>query len=115
MNGPESAPPARHVAAMPGEVLELLAPAPGQILVDCTVGAGGHTRLLAERVGPTGRVLGLDRDAGMLDLARGPLAGLPVTLVHAGFDELPAVLAAQGLTAVDAVLADLGFASDQMD
>ena len=114
MNGPAASGP-RHVSVMPAEVLELLAPAPGQVVVDCTTGAGGHTRLLAERVGPTGRVIALDRDPAMLELARPRLEGLPVTLVHAGFDELRDVLTEQGIAAVDAVLADLGICSDQLD
>jgi 16S rRNA (cytosine1402-N4)-methyltransferase len=97
------------------EVIELLAPAPGQVFVDATVGAGGHTRLLAERVGPTGRVIGLDQDAGMLELARPRLADLPVTLVHANFERLPQVLRDLGGEAVDGVLADLGVCSDQLD
>jgi 16S rRNA (cytosine1402-N4)-methyltransferase len=100
---------------MPAEVLALLDPQPGQVVVDATVGAGGHTRLLAERVGPTGRVIGLDRDAAMLDLARPRLAGLPVTLVQGGFERLWAVLNDLGVETVDAVLADLGVCSDQLD
>jgi 16S rRNA (cytosine1402-N4)-methyltransferase len=100
---------------MPAEVLELLAPAPGEVFVDATVGAGGHARLLAERLGPSGHLIGLDRDPGMLDLARPRLQGLPVTLVHAGFDELRAVLDGLGLAKVDGVLADLGVCSDQLE
>lgn len=100
---------------MPAEVLELLAPAPGQVLVDATVGVGGHTRLLAERVIPGGRLIGLEQDAGMLELARPRLEGLPVTLVHANFGQLRRVLDDQGIAAVDGVLADLGICSDQLD
>jgi 16S rRNA (cytosine1402-N4)-methyltransferase len=85
------------------------------VLIDCTVGAGGHTQLLAERVGPGGRVIGLDQDAAMLALARPRLAWLPVTLVHAGFDQLPDVLRDHGVPAADGVLADLGVCSDQLD
>jgi len=114
MNGPAASGP-RHVSVLPAEVLDLLAPAPGQVIVDCTTGAGGHTRLLAERVAPTGRVIALDRDPAMLDLARPRLEGLPVTLIHAGFDELRPVLTEQGIDTVDAVLADLGICSDQLD
>jgi len=113
MNTP--APEPRHVSVLPAEVLNLLAPTPGQTIVDATVGAGGHARLLAERVGPAGRVIGLDRDAGMIELARPRLEGLPVTLVHANFDRLPEVLEELGIRAVDAVLADLGFSSDQVE
>jgi 16S rRNA (cytosine1402-N4)-methyltransferase len=105
----------RHVSVMPAEVLAYLAPAPGQVLVDCTVGAGGHSRLLAEAVGPTGRVIGLDQDGAMLDLARPRLEGLPVTLVQANFDFLGEMLREQGLGTVDGVLADLGICSDQLD
>jgi 16S rRNA (cytosine1402-N4)-methyltransferase len=99
---------------MPREVLELLAPAAGQIIVDATVGGGGHARLIAEGVGPTGRLIGLDQDTAMLELARPALNGLPVTLVHANFDQLRQVLDAQQIPAVDSVLADLGFSSDQL-
>jgi 16S rRNA (cytosine1402-N4)-methyltransferase len=92
----------------------LLDPQPGETWVDCTVGAGGHARMIAERVGPTGRVIGFDQDPGMLALARPRLDGLPVTLIHANFDQLPEVLANLGVAKVDGVLADLGFCSDQL-
>jgi len=104
-----------HIPVLPAEVLHWLNPQAGQILVDCTVGGGGHTQLLAERVGPGGRVIGLDQDPAMLELARPRLMGLPVTLVHAAFDDLSDVLRDQGIPAVDGVLADLGVSSDQLD
>ena len=115
MNGPVPTPAPRHVPVLSAEVLDLLAPAPGQVVVDATVGAGGHARLLAERIGPTGRLIGLDQDESMLELARLRLAGLPVTLVHSNFDQLRQVLDELGIDAVDGVLADLGVASDQLD
>ncbi|MCS7047145.1 MAG: 16S rRNA (cytosine(1402)-N(4))-methyltransferase, partial [Gemmataceae bacterium] len=62
-----------HVPVLSAEILQLLDPRPGQVIVDCTVGGGGHTRLLAQRVGPTGRVIGLDQDPAMLALARSNL------------------------------------------
>jgi 16S rRNA (cytosine1402-N4)-methyltransferase len=107
--------PARHRPVLPREVLDLLDPKPGETWVDATVGAGGHTRLLAGRVGPNGRVIGLDQDPTMLDLARTRLEGLPVTLVHANFDQLVGALGTVGVTEIDGFVADLGFASDQMD
>jgi 16S rRNA (cytosine1402-N4)-methyltransferase len=110
---PDAAP--RHVSVLPAAVLAALAPAPGQVVVDATAGAGGHTRLLAERVGPGGRVVALDRDPAMLALARPRLEGLPVTLIQANFDGLRGVLDGLGLPAADAVLADLGVCSDQLD
>jgi 16S rRNA (cytosine1402-N4)-methyltransferase len=113
MNGSSAAP--HHVPVLPREVLELLAPIPGQVIVDATVGSGGHARLLAERVAPNGHLIGLDCDAAMLDLARPRLQGLPVTLAHANFDQLRAVLNRLNVPAVDAVLADLGVCSNQLD
>jgi 16S rRNA (cytosine1402-N4)-methyltransferase len=116
MDGSLSPPvPPRHVSVLPSEVLNLLQPAPGQVVVDATAGAGGHARLLAERVAPGGRVIALDQDPAMLELARPRLEGLPVTLVHANFDRLREVLDELGVGAADAVLADLGVCSDQLD
>ena len=108
-------PTPRHASVLTAEVARLLDPKPGETWVDGTVGAGGHARLIAERIAPGGRLIGLDQDAAMLDLARPRLDGLPVTLVHANFDQLPEVLANLGIEKVDGVLADLGFASDQVD
>ena len=115
-------PEPRHVAVLPAEVVRLLDPQPGQTWVDCTVGGGGHSRLLADRLASrvsdgtgSGRLIGLDQDPTMLELARPRLAGLPVTLIHANFDQLPDVLRNLGIESVDGVLADLGFSSDQME
>lgn len=107
-------PQPRHVPVLPAEVARLLDPRPGETWVDCTAGAGGHSRMIAERVGPTGRVVALDQDPAMLELARPRLDGLPVELVRANFDQLPEVLANLGIERVDGVLADLGFCSDQL-
>ncbi len=115
MTNPDAGAPPRHVSVLPAEVLAALAPQPGQIIVDATVGAGGHARLLVERLQPGGRLIGLDRDAGMLEIARKRLEGLPVTLVQVNFDQLRDVLEEQGIPAVDGVLADLGICSDQLD
>src|SRR5262249_44312459 len=116
MSAPSDSPGSpRHVPVLPAEVLDALAPSPGQTLVDATVGAGGHSGLLAGRLLPGGRLIGLDQDAAMLELARPRLDGLPVTLVQANFDRLREVLDELGIAAVDGVLADLGLCSDQLD
>jgi 16S rRNA (cytosine1402-N4)-methyltransferase len=117
MNGPAPPSEARHVAVLPNEVLAALDPASGQTVVDATVGGGGHARLLAERIGATGQLVGLDQDPAMLTLARPRLqtTGTPFTLVHANFDQLRQVLDEVKVPTVDAVLADLGFCSDQVD
>ncbi len=82
--------------------------------MDGTVGAGGHAMALAERVGPTGCVIGVDRDSAALDTVQRRLSGLPIRLVQANFCDLPEVLAAMGIEVVDGVLLDLGMSSDQL-
>src|SRR5260370_34104599 len=79
------------------------------------MGAGGHGRVIAERLGTTGRLIGLDQDPAMLALAQSRLAGYPVTLVQSNFDQLRPVLDELGIETVDGVLADLGVCSDQLD
>jgi len=105
----------RHVPVLTAETLRLLDPVPGETWVDCTVGAGGHAKLIAERLASTGQLIGLDQDPTMLELARSRLAGLPVALIHANFDQLADVLANRGIGAVEGVFTDLGFASDQVE
>jgi 16S rRNA (cytosine1402-N4)-methyltransferase len=105
----------RHRPVLPREVLSWLDPQPGQIVVDATVGAGGHAQLIAGRIGPSGKLIGLDRDASMLELARPRIVGCQVTLLHGNFENLRHVLDHSGINRVDAVLADLGFASDQVE
>jgi 16S rRNA (cytosine1402-N4)-methyltransferase len=114
MNDPPAA-VGRHVSVLPAEVLDALRPAAGEVFVDATLGAGGHARLLAERLAPAGRLIALDRDPAMIELARPRLEGLPVTFVHAGFDRLREVLNDMGIDRVNGVLADLGVSSDQLD
>jgi 16S rRNA (cytosine1402-N4)-methyltransferase len=109
-----------HVPVLPNEVLQWLNPQPGQIVVDGTLGGGGHTRLIAERLaadGPArdaGFVLALDRDPAAIAAAEKNLAGLPIKVAHSNYAELPAILDQIGVEAVDGVLLDLGLSSDQL-
>ncbi len=96
-----------------------LAPAAGNeptVLLDCTLGLGGHAEALLAAC-PGMRLIGLDRDPSALSAARDRLApyGDRVTTVEAVYDELPQVLAEQGLTRVQGVLLDLGLSSLQID
>lgn len=102
-----------HIPVLPEEVVQAL-PSGEVILVDGTVGAGGHAALLARRLTGKGRVIGLDRDPAMLELAAQATAGLPVELVHASYAEAREVLAARGLSAIDGLVLDLGLSSDQL-
>lgn len=106
--------PTIHVPVMAAEALEWLSPRPGQVIVDGTVGGGGHTRMIAELVGDDGLVIGLDRDAGSLQAVRTRLPAANVRLIHANFCDLPDVLQALEVPAVDGVLLDLGLSSDQL-
>jgi 16S rRNA (cytosine1402-N4)-methyltransferase len=99
------------------DVLEALVLQPGEIVVDCTVGWAGHAIEMLRQVGPQGRLVGIDFDADNLPRARERLdaVGFPFRLHHGNFAGLPALLAAEGLKAVDVVLADLGMSSMQVD
>jgi 16S rRNA (cytosine1402-N4)-methyltransferase len=117
LRGRRSTPAGEHRAVLLDEVLAVLQPQPGEVVVDCTVGWAGHAVELLRRVGPAGRLLGFDFDADNLPRARERLEplGCPFTLHHGNFAGLPAVLAAEGVPAVDVLVADLGMSSMQVD
>ena len=104
-----------HVPVLRDEVRALLQPERGGTFVDCTVGLGGHSRLLLDA--GASRVIAIDRDPDALALARAALAGFGdrVSFVHADYRELAAVLDAQGVGEVSGLLADLGVSSMQLD
>ncbi|MGZ4612621.1 MAG: 16S rRNA (cytosine(1402)-N(4))-methyltransferase RsmH [Kineosporiaceae bacterium] len=109
----------RHVPVLRERTVALLAPAlvePGSVVVDATLGMGGHSEALLESC-PQARLVGIDRDPQALDLAGRRLApfGERVRLVHAVYDEIPEVLAGLGIPAVQGVLFDLGVSSLQLD
>ncbi|MFZ0324669.1 MAG: 16S rRNA (cytosine(1402)-N(4))-methyltransferase RsmH [Actinomycetes bacterium] len=121
MATPESKTPSdhRHVPVMVDRLVALLGPAleqPGSVLVDATLGLGGHSEAFLRRF-PSLRLVGIDRDREALKASSGRLAGFAdrVTFVHAVYDELPAVLERLGLVGVQAVLFDLGVSSLQLD
>jgi 16S rRNA (cytosine1402-N4)-methyltransferase len=110
----------RHVPVLLDRCVELLEPAlgtQGSVMVDCTLGLGGHTEAVLQRI-PTARVIGIDRDPTALAMASARLApfGDRFVGVHAVYDELPEVVAEHGRDGlVDAVLFDLGVSSMQLD
>jgi 16S rRNA (cytosine1402-N4)-methyltransferase len=104
----------QHVPVLSTEVLTWLRPSVGQVFVDGTLGGGGHSRLLAEAVGPDGSVIALDRDPAAVDAAAERLHGLAVRTIHANYSDLPEVLATLGLAEVDGIVLDLGYSSDQL-
>ena len=107
----------RHVPVLLDPVLRVIDPRPGQTIVDCTVGLGGHSAALLQRVQPGGRLIGIDFDPANLAIARERLstAGGRFDLFHNNFAALPTVLAEAGVEHADAVLADLGVSSPHLD
>jgi 16S rRNA (cytosine1402-N4)-methyltransferase len=99
------------------EVLEYLNPPVGGVVVDATVGTGGHARALAERIGREGLLIALDRDAQMLTLAQQNLADIACMAhyIHADYRNLPEALQELQIDAVDAILVDMGVCSAQLD
>lgn len=102
---------------MPKEVLEVLACRSGGTYVDCTVGGGGHARLVLEQIGPQGRLIGIDRDPAAIAASRENLQEFAdqLTLVRANFFGLKQVLSDLDLKEVDGFLFDLGVSSHQVD
>jgi 16S rRNA (cytosine1402-N4)-methyltransferase len=113
-------PAGMHRSIMVAEILEALAPKPGELAVDCTLGYGGHARELLARLQPGGRLLGLDADPIELPRTEARLraAGFgpdSFMTMRSNFAGLPQALAAANLTGADCVLADLGVSSMQLD
>src|SRR5438552_10194686 len=105
-----------HVPVLADEVLATLVPRPGETIVDCTFGAGGHSTLLAARLRGDGKLIAIDRDPTVAPyferLRRSTSA--KVRLLHGEFSQVLTQLAANGVQA-DAVLLDLGVSSMQLD
>jgi 16S rRNA (cytosine1402-N4)-methyltransferase len=118
--GAGKTPAGMHLPIMVEEVLRCLDPRPGDIAVDCTLGGGGHASEILRRIVPGGRLIGMDVDPIELPRteARLRVAGFgPDTFAahHGNFAGLPQALAAQGLTAANLILVDLGVSSMQLD
>jgi 16S rRNA (cytosine1402-N4)-methyltransferase len=110
--------PHRHIPVLAEPVLHALRPRPGQTVVDCTLGLGGHARLLLERIMPGGKLIAIDFDPHNIESARAQFADAAAgtfSLRHTNFAGLPGILADEGIERADAILADLGVASPQID
>lgn len=111
-------PEPQHIPVLLAEIVAALAAGPGEVYVDCTAGLGGHAAAVAPALRPGGRVVLGDLDSGNLARAAARVheaaPGLDVRAIYGNFASLPRRLAGEGVAA-DMVLADLGFASCQMD
>ena len=106
-----------HLPVLVEEVVMMLAPAPGSLQIDATVGGGGHTERILEAANPDGRLLGLDADPAAIARVQarlGPVYGDRLILRQANFRELTEVAPAAGFGAVDGALFDLGLSSFQL-
>lgn len=110
-------PAGTHLPVLLAEALDALRPQAGEIVIDCTVGYGGHAAAFAQTVLPGGRLIGLDVDAAELDRTANRLKGLslPIRLHHANYAGIDKVLAQEGLDGADILFADLGVSSMQID
>ncbi len=113
-------PAGSHRPIMVAEILEVLAPQPGEIAVDCTLGYGGHTQAILPLLQPGGRLLGLDVDSIELPKTKARLRSLGYgpevfTAHRSNFAGLPQLLVGSGLEGADIILADLGVSSMQLD
>jgi 16S rRNA (cytosine1402-N4)-methyltransferase len=105
-----------HVPVLAGELVDLLDPRPGQVAVDCTFGGGGHARLVAKRIGPTGELIAIDRDPAAEQRFEALAAEVAcrTRFIHAPFAEALEQLGDEGVRA-DLVYLDLGMSSMQVD
>ncbi len=110
-------PAGSHVPVMTGQVLACLRPAPGEVVIDCTVGYGGHALEFAQRIAPGGRLIALDVDCAELERTGVRLgqAPVPVSFHRSNFAGVSNVLAKEGLDGCDILFADLGVSSMQID
>jgi len=106
-----------HLPVLANEVIEILAPVPGSLHIDATLGGGGHTERILEAANPDGRLLGLDADPAAIARVAArltPRFGDRLVLRQANFADLATVAPAAGFSSVDGCLFDLGLSSFQL-
>lgn len=116
-NGAFSLHPAQHIPALKEETLRFLAPEPGKIIFDGTLGSGRHARAILEKLLPDGMLIGIDRDPKMLDIAAKSLEEFPrrsYRLFEGSYAQIDEVLEEVEVEAVDGIFIDAGFATPQI-
>jgi 16S rRNA (cytosine1402-N4)-methyltransferase len=105
-----------HIPVMLREVIDYLDPKPGQIIVDATLGTGGHSLEILKKITPGGRLIGIDRDEDSLAICRQRLSGFngSYELVQANFAELDQVLEKLDIDKIDGIIFDLGISTYQL-
>ena len=106
-----------HTPVMLNEVLNYLNLGPGKIIVDATIGTGGHSKVILEHILPGGRLIGIDRDQESLEVSRQRLHSFSDSceFVHGNFIDIDKILESLNVKKVDGILFDLGISSFQLD
>ncbi len=106
-----------HTPVMPNEILDYLNLSPGKIIVDATIGTGGHSFKILERILPQGRLIGIDRDQESLAVAKERLRhfGDVCEFVHGNFMDIDIILNRLNIKKIDGILFDLGVSSFQLE
>jgi len=107
----------QHIPVLFHEIMEIMAPQPGELFVDCTLGGGGHSKGILERTGPDGRLIGIDQDSEALAAAGQNLSQYAgrTTFVHSNYSRLGQILDQYAPEGVDGILFDIGVSSHQLD
>ena len=107
----------QHIPVLFDEIMENMAPKPGEFFVDCTLGGGGHSKGFLERTGPDGLLIGIDQDSDALVVARQNLRPYDgrIMLVHSNYSNLDQILQDYAPEGVDGILFDIGVSSHQLD
>jgi len=106
-----------HTPVMLTEVLDYLDLRPGKTIVDATIGTGGHSQGILERIMPGGRLIGIDRDQESLSIAKERLANFSEScdFIHSNFIDIDNILKTLNISKIDGVLFDLGISSFQLE
>ncbi|MEN6385347.1 MAG: 16S rRNA (cytosine(1402)-N(4))-methyltransferase RsmH [Phycisphaerales bacterium] len=110
-------PAGSHIPVLLHEVMEFLKPAPGQIIADCTLGFGGHTRQFSKRLGSTGKICAFDMDGVELEKTQHRLKDIQtqISFYHSNFAGIANALKKEQIEGFDIIFADLGVSSMQID
>lgn len=104
-----------HKSVLLQEIIDLTAPKRGDVFIDTTVDAGGHAKAILERIGPSGRLLAIDRDESALEIAKKKLPETNVKFAQGNFQDLAEIAREEGFTGVNGIIFDLGVSSMQLD
>ncbi|MFZ7104944.1 MAG: 16S rRNA (cytosine(1402)-N(4))-methyltransferase RsmH [Peptococcaceae bacterium] len=106
-----------HIPVLLEEIMGIMDPQPGEVFVDCTLGGGGHSKEIAQRIIPGGKLIGIDQDTNALAAARQNLKEYSgnTVFVHSNYENLQNILSQYSPAGIDGILFDLGVSSHQLD